>query len=312
MPELGNATRTTLALGSVSTPIALYRTVGEPKDAKYDTAGPNGGELHYEEKAEESPPEEAEATDPLATDPEAYIGLPIKTDERLPQDTAVVTGLATPGRYRRVLVEEGTGVEVEKADVRRGVRQPDGCFVDLTDGLREIDDKTKLEQMRVVSFIRVEQVPRDRITGAYWVAPGAPGGAKVLALLRKAMRTTRRVAVVKWTKRSRQALGVMVAHHSGALQVLEVAFAALVRKPDDKVLSPSHVPVTDTELAAAVALVKAMSDSVMSLDELEDDAVVLRRELLEKAAAGEAFTVSEHAPEVSESVLDAFRASTQS
>lgn len=303
--KLGNATKTTLALGQVSAPVALYRTVGEAKDVKYDTAGPNGRELRYEDRSEEAPPEEVAVGDPLGVQ-EEYVP-PLQEAA----DRAVVTEipLSAPGCFRQVLVEDGSGVEVTREEVRRGLRR-EGSFIDLTDGLREIEEATKLEEMRVISFIRVEQVPRGRVTGSYWVAPDAPGGAKVLRILRDAMRLRRRVAVVKWTKRSKQALGVLGADRSGGLLLMEVAFADLRREPDAKVLSPLHAEVTAAEVRAACDLIDAMADAVASLDEVEDDAVVLRRELLARAQAGEEFRVPERpAPAEDVSVLDAFRAS---
>ena len=40
------ATRTTLAVGAVSAPVALYRTFGDKfPETTFETAGPNGGKL---------------------------------------------------------------------------------------------------------------------------------------------------------------------------------------------------------------------------------------------------------------------------
>ncbi len=72
-------------------------------------------------------------------------------------------------------------------------------------------------------------------------------------------------------------------HRTGALLLIEVAFAAVARAPDERVLAPTEVELSDIEVAAAEALVVAMSDSVMSLDELEDD--VWRRVRSRRAGA---------------------------
>lgn len=284
--SLGNATKTTLRLGLITRPVSLFKTTGDPKDAKYDTAGPNGGKLVYKQVAVALPPDE-ETPDDLFEEAEGTI--PRRTVE-----TVLGTDL---GAYRQVLVEEGTDVEVPKAEIRHGVRRTDGVFVDLTDGLAAINEATKLDEMAIHSFIRVEQVPRERVKASYWLAPNSPEAAYVLSVMTGAMKETRRVAVVKWTKRTRQALGVIVPHRSGGLLVLELCFTDLWREPDAKVLSPSRMEPLSSEVREAIKLIEAMADSRVSLDELEDDAVSMRRELLERASAGQGFTVPPPAPE---------------
>lgn len=289
--KLGRASsRTVLTFGLVKAPVALYKTDGKDADLpEFETAGPHGGALRLKEVPVEARPEEVPVGDPLA---------PIETETLDPVMSAIeaeavpdayvnfgTEEVTVPATTRSILVEEGHGdAEVLPEDRRKGLRLEDG-FVDLTDQLRSIENRTKLEEMRVVSFIRVEQVPRDRILGSYWIAP-EEGAGRALRLLFEAMRFQRRVAVVKWTKRTRQSLGVVVPHRSGALQVLQVNWAEAYLQPDAKVLSIQQAAVREEEVRAAAELVRAMSDSKASLDEQEDDAVRLRRELVAEVEAG--------------------------
>lgn len=314
------ATLTTLVIEQVKVPVGLFVTTAKPgKLTEFGTAGPNGGVLFYDDAAAEAPlrsdepmPEISSSagavTDPLAADPGS--------------DAPPVTGLApassgpsagaVPGAFKQVLVEEGSGLQVQKSDVRRGVRLDDGAFIDCTPQLAQIEEDTKLEEMRVVEFIDVGQVERARVEASYYIGATEPQAAKPLKLIYEAMRMTRRVAVVKWSSRSRQSLGVLTAHgNSGCLVLLRLAWAEDWREPPAKAISVSRARVTLEEVTMATRLVGAMSGKgSVTLDALRDDAIVRREELYAAALAGEVEPVEEPPMTVEEVALeDAFEAS---
>ncbi len=195
--------------------------------------------------------------------------------------------------------QEATAVAAPAAP-RKGIRREDGSFLDLTDEIAAIDDRTRLEEMRVADFIRTEEIHRDRILGSYYLAPNGPGAAKVIALMCHAMRETRRVACVKFTKRSKQSLAVLVPHPAAGLVVVELAWAEDVRSVPERCIRPEMVALSGEERQLAVEMVQAMSSSrAEALDTLADYARALRRELVEKAEAGLVFEVPER-PVVSE------------
>lgn len=153
-------------------------------------------------------------------------------------------------------------------------------FVDLTDALDDIDARTKLEEMRIVTFIDYRHVPRERVVGSYYLAAHGPGAPRVLALLREAMRASGRVAIVKWTKRTRQALGAITPGKNGTLLVMELAFAEQELEPPVRALAHRAVEVTPEELAAAQALIEQMGGTRATIDALRDDRDVLRQRLI--------------------------------
>lgn len=310
------ATRTTLAIGAVEVAVGLFPAVAKPAAlAEFETAGPNGGRLKYEQRAQPKsgpgggglvemlagPAEQGGGdgrADPFADDVAAVAEEPHPvaaahgdTERRLPPSDSAA------GEFRQVLVEEGSGVEVERDQVRRGVRVEDGRFVDCTAQLAEIDARTRLDRFEVVAFIDIGQVPRERVLASYYVAPSEPEGKRALRLLYEAMRSTRRAAVAKWTTRTRQACGVVVpfehrASRQVALMVLKLAWAEDMRAvPPAAALN--DVVVADTidgrgrMLGAAEELVRAWSDRRVALDELRDDAIALREELMARVVAGE-------------------------
>lgn len=311
--------RTTILWGRVKAPVALFKTTGESKEKDFERAGPNGKPIvpfakwNAEKEAEKSATFAetlAAAPDPLAAAPAEPLApkqethFEPKTAEELESDpeTARAQAIAYAELMGTLWVEEGTEELVLPDEIRRGVRLEDGEFVDVTDQLARIDEETQLEEMRIISFIRIEQVPRARITRSYYLGHDAPGSSKLLKALYVGMKQTGRAAVVKWTKTSRQALGILrVDPKRDALVVLEVEWAGNWREPGDRVTQFQNAVLTDEEARAAELLVHAMADSVASLDELADDARALREELLVHAITGmvEGFTTLEH-PEAEE------------
>lgn len=178
--------KTTLTFGLVSCPVQLYKSSGTSKDPAWEVAGPGGGALR-------------KASEPAAA---------TVSDSPLGDGTEAVVQSQRPEEF----VEEDTGVLVAAEDVRRGVRLEDGSFVDLEDQIEEIDRATKLEEMRIVGFVRAEQIERHRVLGSYYLAPDGEGAPTVVRLLFEALRAQKRVGVARLTKRSAQTLVALVPH----------------------------------------------------------------------------------------------------
>jgi Ku protein len=282
---------TKLVIGKVEVGVGLFTTKDKPsKLAEFDSAGPNGGVLAFEDKARakalssEEPMEEIVApgaSDPLASDPGPE--LPAVSQDVGPENAAALV----PGEFTRVLVEQGSGEIVEREDVRKGVRLEDGSFIDCTANLKQIEQQTKLEQMEVVAFIDVAQIDRTRVEASYFIGAQEAEDAKPLRLIYEAMKLKRRVAVVKWSSKSRQSLGVLAAHgRSKTLMLLKLTWAEDVREAPAKALSIQAAGVSREEIDMAARLIEAMGDTPQALDELRDDAIVLREELRAEAEAG--------------------------
>lgn len=292
------AVKTKLTVQQVEIEVGLYSAKQDPKElVKFDTAGPNGGKLKYEQRAVAKPPDEQtpepEAKgDPLGERAKTAAANARETAERLEALAAedATESALVDGEFRQVLVEESTGEVVEADQLRRGVRLDDGRFIDCTDQLQAIEDETKLDEMRVVSFIDVGQVPRDRVLASYYVGTDDPDSLPALRLLRESMRAKRRVAVVRWSARSRQTLGVLVPgidpQGRAVLKALKLMWAEDFRDAPTRAHLDA-VTVSSAMIEQASQLVDAMSDTRESLDELRDEALALREELKARADAGE-------------------------
>lgn len=289
------STLTTLTIGQVEIAVGLFTAHAKPGGlAQFTTGGPNGGVLKARSVARAAPVDETVErpdvpvgrSDPLAEDPGPDPSRPAEAAIAHAMEHTAAAASAVDGAYGRELYEEGTGEVVAPEDVRRGVRLEDGSFVDCTEQLAEIEEQTKLERMSVVSFVDITRIARARTSATYYVGAADEKAPKPLRLIYQALRATRRGAVVKVTKRSRQSLGV-IAPLGKVLVFYELVWLEDFRSPPPKALALQKAHVSDKEVAQACALINAMSDGVESMNELRDDALALREKLFEQASAGE-------------------------
>lgn len=261
---------TTLTWGKMHVDVALYKTTGGVDAAKFDT-------LQVEEAAE--------VPDTLAQLEASVTQAQAEKDDPLADD---VQPAAAP-----VAVEEKP-----RPKPRKGIYREDGTFLDLTDRLEAIEEATQLEDFCVIGFVRREAVPRDRIIASYYLAGQNANALRVLRALQVGMSRVERYAVAKWTKASRQAIGVIGPAKSGALTVLELVFQANVRLPSERCLGHNAVGLTAEEGKLAVELVRSMAEPPELLRRLEDDAITMRAQL--RAAAEEGLLDQWEAPTVPE------------
>jgi non-homologous end joining protein Ku len=326
-----SSTNTTLFIGTLEARIGLYGTNAKPSGLPGDwsTAGPNGGRLKYEMRgAPAAEPVEVAAvvpgsSDPLATaelprqEAEAYIEARGEAERARDALEAVAprpssAGALVPGEFRQVLVEEGSGEVVAPDQVRRGVRLEDGRFIDCTDQLAAIEARTKLDRIEVEKVIDGTRVHRERVLGARYVGAQDADAIAKLGLLYHALRRRREAAVVKYTLRQRQYLGVIVGTKRG-LMLLDLVWAEDWRDAPAKALAVVEADVPEEQIEAMSSLLGALHGTVDTLDELRDDAIRLREELLLRAHEGELTEVVTPLPTQPEadSLEDALQASLE-
>lgn len=319
-----SSANTSLYVAGFKCAIGLFGTQAKPgKEQQFETAGPNGGALKYKQRGAVAPVREetdldettAVQADPLAGEMSrtpAAAALANEDSSTTPLDEAAAQAEAglVDGEFRQVLVEEGTGVEVRPEDVRKGVRLEGGAFVDCTDQLQAITTRTKLDRIDVVAAIDSTQVGRSRVVSSYFVGVQDEKdleGAARLRLLYEALKVQRAAAVVKYTVRSRQQLGVIVPHgKTGSLVLLTLVFAEDFREPPARAKVIQKAAVSERQVKAMGDLLHALHDTPDVLETLRDDAIAMREELRTRALAGEMdVQVVEPLPEPEEFDLEA-------
>lgn len=245
---------TVLKIGTIEAAIGLYKTIGDTKPRKWDAPPVELPEPSGE--AAETPP-------PISGSPLAGSSQPSSAPPPAP---AEVEAPPKP---------------------RKGILKDDGGFVDLTDQIEEIAERSKLERLEIISFIDRRHIPRERIIGSYYIGFASPGGStRLLKVLHEAMRQSQVGAVVRFTKRKGQTVGVLVPFKD-ALLVLEMAFAEQWRDPNNKCLAHSKVEPPESEIDQACTLIEVMAGRRESLDGIQDHRAAMERELVTRAEAGE-------------------------
>lgn len=276
-PQVGKASAiTTLSFGLLVAPeVKLFKATDDkdPELAQFTgTAGPRGGRIEdrYREVGE-------------SQGSTGGVGKVTITKKGSPKPEEAVWSEPEAGEREKYIVEvvDDTEVEIDREEIRRGLWDGD-TFIDCTEQLAEIEDATKMEDMAVESFIRTQNIPRERIVASYFVTPQNKYGLRVLALLHAALRKSSHAAIVRWTARSRQSLGVLIAHPQGGLILQKLVWVEKARLAPELSQEVAKLArsAPEEEVDATVGLIEQMAERGRAhLDELRDPAVVYREEL---------------------------------
>ena len=160
-----------------------------------------------------------------------------------------------PVGYQRV--NKRTGKLVEWGDIVKGYQYEKGKYVALSDeDFRQANVKAT-QTIDIQQFIDETSVPPEYFETPYFLAPGK-GGAKVYALLREALKKSKKAAVATFVMRGRQHLAML--HPSGnALMLNTLRFEEEIRSADDLDLPGKSAGVTPKELAMAEKLIDGMT-----------------------------------------------------
>ncbi|MGN6333224.1 MAG: Ku protein [Motilibacteraceae bacterium] len=157
-------------------------------------------------------------------------------------------------RYRRVC--EADGEEVSYGDIAKGYEMPDGQMVIL----EKIDfDSLPLPSSKaidVLQFIPVDQVDPLMVQKSYYVSAEGPG-AKPYVLLRDALESTGRAAVVKVALRNREQLAALRVR--GDVLVLQTLLWPDEVRDASGIAPDEDITVRDQEIAMAESYIETLT-----------------------------------------------------
>jgi len=174
---------------------------------------------------------------------------------------------ADGGRIRMKRVCSVCGEEVSYDQLAKGYEAEDGRLVVLTDEDFEALPLATGHEIDVVEFVPIEQVDPVLYGRSYYLEPDARA-AKPYALLREALETTERVAVVKVALRQRESLAVLRVRDR-VIMMQTLLWPDEVREADFPILK-EDVELRPQELRMAASLVDSMATDFVP-DEFEDD-----------------------------------------
>ncbi|HEY3735003.1 MAG TPA: Ku protein [Streptosporangiaceae bacterium] len=163
---------------------------------------------------------------------------------------------ADGGRIRYKRVCEIDGEEVPYSDIAKGYELPDGEMVVLSDEDFSNLPLASSKEIDVVEFVPAEQIDPMLFSKAYYAEPDK-SAVKPYVLMRDTLAASERVAVVKVTLRSREALGVLRAT-GDVLVVHTLLWPEEVR--DAELLAPqTDVTVRKQEMAMASSYIDSLA-----------------------------------------------------
>jgi len=164
----------------------------------------------------------------------------------------------TSDRIRYKKINERTGQEVESGDVVKGFDLGGGEYVMLTDDELAAAEPERSRQIEITDFVDLDDIDPVYYRTTYYLAPEGKGSDKPYALLRKAMRESRKVGIATMVMRNKEYL-VAVRPEGDVLALETMFFADEVRSPSQELPRiPDDADLTEREVSMAHVLIGTM------------------------------------------------------
>lgn len=158
-------------------------------------------------------------------------------------------------KYKRVAAADGE--EVTYADIAKGYELPGGETVILTDDDLADLPLTTSRAIEVDAFVPLEQVDPIYFDKSYYLEPEGPGALKPYALLRDALASSGRVAIVKVALRRREQIATLRVR-DGVFVLETMLWPDEIRPPEFAFLN-EEVSVRPQELSMAATLISSLA-----------------------------------------------------
>jgi hypothetical protein len=279
--------RTTLKVGRASADVSLMKASGKLVEAQHEVRRVVVNEPAEAPAVEQQPElnldlfapfDEGPIIEPVRAPAPAAAPAPAQADvdpfaqEEQPPPVELATAPAT------TVVEERIEWGVWHAE----------SWVDLTEQLKAIDINTKIDGMNIEATVSLAHVPRELVRDAHYVLPRDQSSHKFVCMVYVGLKRTGKAAVVRWTKRTNQALGVVVARgneNNAHLVVLELAWQETLRALPPAGLLDLDV-LSEGQMAAAGRAMERLVRPASYIEGLHDTRNEQRAKLLERARAG--------------------------
>jgi DNA end-binding protein Ku len=187
-------------------------------------------------------------------------------------------------RYKRVA--EDSGEEIAYGDIVKGYELEKGRYVIVTPEELESVEPRKSRTIEIEDFVDLDDIDPVHFDKTYYLGPATDVGAeKPYALLHRALKESRKVAVARFVMRTKENLAVI--RPIGDLLGLETMyFPDEVRDAGSVEGAPVAVDLSDRELTIAQQLIDSMT-AAWEPDKYEDTYRIRVLELIEAKAKGE-------------------------
>jgi DNA end-binding protein Ku len=164
----------------------------------------------------------------------------------------------TSDRIRYKKVNERTGEEVESANIEKGFDLGGSEYVMLSDAELAAAEPERSRQIEITDFVDLDQIDPVYYRTTYYLAPEGNGSDKPYALLRKAMRESRKVGIATMVMRNKEYL-VAIRPEGDVLALETMFFADEVRSPHQELPRiPDDADLGEREVSMANVLIESM------------------------------------------------------
>jgi DNA end-binding protein Ku len=190
-----------------------------------------------------------------------------------------------PVGYKRV--NKRTGKEIERDDIVKGIKQPDGDYVVLSDEEIKEAYPVSTQTIDIETFVPADQIPFTYLEKPYYLAPVAKG-EKVYALLRDAMQAAKVVGVARVVMHTKERLAALIPD-GDALLLNTIRWAEELR-PRGEIPFPGDgkgaAKPKEGELKMAVQLVRDMTGTWKPSDYAEKFTAAIHALAAQRVKAG--------------------------
>lgn len=203
-----------------------------------------------------------------------------------------------PVGYKRI--NKRTGREIDKDHIVKGVRYEKGHYVVLSPEEVEQAYPRSTQTIEILSFVDVDDVPFVYLERPYYTAPVNQSAEKVYALLREALRGSRKAGIARVVIHTKQHLALLVP--CGPVLVLNMLrWGGEIRSWQGLPLPAEGkaAGIRDSEMKMAQQLIADMSGHWSATEYRDSFREAIMKFVERKARAGETATVEalEEAPE---------------
>jgi DNA end-binding protein Ku len=192
-------------------------------------------------------------------------------------------------RFMRVCRDDGK--EIPYQDIVKGYKHKEGDYVVLTDKDFENANVEKTHTIDILHFVNEKEVDSVYFEKPYFLEP-EKGGTKSYALLREAIKQTKKVGLGRFVLKNREHIGI-VRLYKDALIFNQIRYADEVRSASDLNI-PASTAVNKKEVELAASLIKQISKK-FNPREYKDTYVDELKKIIDKKAKGQKVSPKGHA-----------------
>lgn len=212
-----------------------------------------------------------------------------------------------PVGYKRI--NKRTGKEIDSDDIVKGIKQPDGDYVVLSEDEIKAAYPQSTQTIAIETFVKASEIPFTYLEKPYYTAPIGKGD-RVYALLREAMLDAGVIGIARVVMHTKEYLAALIPD-GDALMLNTIRWAAEIRPREDIELPPAGktgAKLKDGELKMARQLIGDMTEKWKPDEYADEFTSAIHKLAAQRVAAGKTEKVTplegETAPPMSGNVVD--------